>query len=37
MVRLFLQIARTAHEYQPGHKLLKARVEARFHKLKHLL
>lgn len=37
MVQLFLQIARTGHEYEPGHKLLKKRVEKRFEKLKRLL
>jgi putative aminopeptidase FrvX len=37
MVKLFLQIARTGHEYEPGHKLLKKRVEKRFEKLKRFL
>jgi putative aminopeptidase FrvX len=37
MVELFVEIARTGHEYQPGHKLLKARVEKRFTKLKRFL
>lgn len=37
MVKLFVQIAKNAHAYEPGHKALRARVEARFEKLKHLL
>ena len=37
MTKLFVQLARTGHEYAPGHKLLKRRVEARFDRLKHLL
>ena len=37
MVKLFLQIARTGHQYQPGHKLLKARLEKRFTKWEKLL
>jgi putative aminopeptidase FrvX len=37
MVKLFVEIARTAHTYQPGHKLLKARVEKRFNQLKQFL
>lgn len=37
MVKLFLQIARTGHQYQPGHKLLKKRLEKRFNKWKKLL
>jgi endoglucanase len=37
MVKLFVHIAKTGHTYEPGHKLLKARVEKRFKKLKHLL
>lgn len=37
MVQLFLQIARTGHVYEPGHKLLKKRVEKRFEKLRRLL
>jgi putative aminopeptidase FrvX len=37
MARLFVHLARTAHEYEPGHKLLKMRVEKRFKKLSHLL
>ena len=37
MVRLFVHIAKAGHEYEPGHTLLKARVEKRFAKLKHLL
>lgn len=37
MVKLFVHIARTGHAWEPGHKLLKARVEKRFKKLKHLL
>jgi hypothetical protein len=37
MVQLFVHLARVGHTYEPGHKLLKARVEKRFGKLKHLL
>ena len=37
MVKLFVELARTGHTYEPGHKLLKTRVEKRFEKLKHLL
>jgi putative aminopeptidase FrvX len=37
MVKLFVQLARTGHEYQPGHKLLKERILKRYEKLKHLL
>ena len=37
MVQFFVHVARTAHEYQPGHKLLRERVEKRFEKLRHLL
>lgn len=37
MTKLFVHIAHHAHEYEPGHKLLKRRVEARFDRLKHLL
>jgi len=37
MVKLFVHIARTAHAYKPGHKLLKERVEKRFNKLKRFL
>ena len=37
MVKLFVQVARNGHKFEPGHKALKARVEKRFEKLKHLL
>ena len=37
MVKLFIHIARTGHQYEPGHKLLKQRLEKRFDKLKRLL
>jgi len=37
MVKLFVHLARTGHEWRPGHHLLKARVEKRFSKLKGLL
>ena len=37
MVRLFVEIARNGHRYEPGHKALRARVERRFEKLKSLL
>ena len=37
MVQLFVQLARTAHEYEPGLKHLRQRIEKRFDTLKHLL
>jgi endoglucanase len=37
MVKLFVHVARSAHEFEPGHKALRERVENRFDKLKHLL
>jgi endoglucanase len=37
MVKLFVQVARTGHTYEPGHKPLKQRIEKRFGKLKRLL
>lgn len=37
MVKLFLQIVRTGHQYEPGHRMLKARLEKRFNKWKNLL
>jgi endoglucanase len=37
MVKLFVHVARNGHTYEPGHKFLKARVEKRFNKFKHLL
>lgn len=37
MVKLFLQIARHGHQYEPGHKLLKSRLERRFNKWRKLL
>ncbi|MDQ3441529.1 MAG: hypothetical protein M3478_14395, partial [Planctomycetota bacterium] len=37
MVKLFVQVARNGHTFEPGHKALRQRVEKRFAKLKHLL
>jgi endoglucanase len=37
MVKLFLQIARHGHEFQPGHRALKKRVEQRYELLKQYL
>ncbi|MGH7213868.1 MAG: M20/M25/M40 family metallo-hydrolase [Tepidisphaeraceae bacterium] len=37
MVKLFVHLARSGHTYEPGHRLLKRRIEKRFKKLKHLL
>jgi endoglucanase len=37
MVRLFVRLARTGHEYKPGHLILKNKVMERFERLKHLL
>lgn len=37
MVKLFVQVARHGHEYEEGHAALRARVEKRFDRLRHLL
>ena len=37
MVKLFIQVVRRGHDYEPGHTLLKKRLEKRFEKLKRLL
>jgi putative aminopeptidase FrvX len=37
MVKLFVQVARSAHQFEPGHKALRQRIEKRFEKLKRLL
>lgn len=37
MVKLFVRIARAGDQYEPGHRLLKARLEKRFEKWKALL
>ena len=37
MVKLFVHVARSGHEFEPGHKALKTRIEKRFEKLKGLL
>jgi endoglucanase len=37
MVKLFVQVARSGHRFQPGHKALRRRIEKRFNKLKRLL
>src|SRR4051812_20618718 len=37
MVKLFVHVARSGHEFEPGHKALRERVEKRFEKLKGLL
>jgi endoglucanase len=37
MVKLFVAIARNGHEYEPGLKPLRLRIEKRFNALKHLL
>ena len=37
MVKLFIRIARTGDQYQPGHATLRGRLEKRFVKLEHLL
>ena len=37
MVKLFVRLARFGHEYEPGHKLLKARLEERFERMKQFL
>jgi hypothetical protein len=37
MVKLFIHIARNGHEYRPGFKALKQRLEKRYNRLKGLL
>jgi len=37
MVKLFVQVARKGHTFEPGHKPLKQRIEKRFAKLKRFL
>jgi endoglucanase len=37
MVKLFVQVAKNAHTYEPGHRDLKRRLEKRFSKLKTYL
>ncbi|HET6249086.1 MAG TPA: hypothetical protein VFE47_15430 [Tepidisphaeraceae bacterium] len=37
MVKLFVELARRGHEYEPGHGALKKRLEKRFEKFKDLL
>jgi len=37
MVKLFLAVARSGHEFAPGHAQLKQRIEKRFDKWRHLL
>jgi endoglucanase len=37
MVKLFVHVAKNAHEFEPGHKALRERVEKRFRKFEHLL
>lgn len=37
MASLFIHLARTAHEYRPGHKLLKAKLQKQFNKWRSLL
>jgi putative aminopeptidase FrvX len=37
MTRLFVHLARTAHQYQPGHRQLKDRLEQRFVRWRSLL
>jgi endoglucanase len=37
MVKLFVQVARYGHTYEPGHKPLRTRLEARFVKLRKYL
>jgi endoglucanase len=37
MVRLFIHLARSGHEFAPGHSALKARLRKRFQSLRHLL
>ena len=37
MVRLFVEVARKGHTYEPGNQQIKERVTRRYEKLKHLL
>jgi len=37
MVKLFVQVARNGHTFEPGHKPLKQRIEKRFAKLRRFL
>jgi hypothetical protein len=37
MVKLFVHLARHAHEFAPGHGALKARIEKRYERLKRFL
>ena len=37
MVKLFVQVAKTGHAFEPGHAALRKRIEKRFEKLKPLL
>jgi endoglucanase len=37
MVKLFVRVATSGHEFEPGHGALKQRVEKRFNQLRHLL
>jgi endoglucanase len=37
MVKLLVHLARTGHQYQPGHALLRQRIETRFARLRKLL
>lgn len=37
MVKLFVAVARGGHEYEPGHKLLRERIEKRYEGLKKFL
>ena len=37
MVKLFVEVARRGHEYEPGHGPLKKRLEKRFEKFRSLL
>jgi putative aminopeptidase FrvX len=37
MTKLFVHLARTGHEWQPGHRLLKRRLDKKFNELRALL
>ncbi len=37
MVKLFVEVAKNGHTFEPGHQALRQRIEKRFAKLKHLL
>jgi putative aminopeptidase FrvX len=37
MVKLFVHLGRTGHDYKPGHQILRKKIEEKFHQMKHYL